>query len=249
MKNPYRNDDYPMTSPTRTGQQGFTLVEVMIALLIGGVVMIAVLTTFRVQHATYLAQDQVVEVQQNLRVAMDMLSREIRSAGFDPTEPPKLGAGIIEAQSDSLRFSRAWWNKTVTPPQFNLEFVRYQLYTAHANDPSRARRALGRARAVAGASLTNQAVAEYIERLEFFYLLADGSRTLTPVLDDICGVQVSLLARAANEDQGHTDTMKYFPASNPTRDEDGLFWGPFDDGFRRRLLIQTVMFRNLCLGS
>ncbi|MFH7320902.1 prepilin-type N-terminal cleavage/methylation domain-containing protein [Desulfurivibrio sp. D14AmB] len=233
-----------MNSASRPEQQGFTLVEVMIALLIGGVVMAAVMTTFRVQHNTYLAQDQVVEMQQNLRVAMDMLSREIRSAGFDPTG--ESGAGIVDADENQLRFTRdldasggTYISPTDTFENDPSERISYQL---NVNPPS-----LGR---TTGNGVVPQPVADNIVALEFLYLLADGTTVLNPDPADfgnIRGVTISMLARAANEDRSHTDNLRYFPASNPTMDEDEFFWGPFDDGFRRRLLIQTVMFRNLGL--
>jgi type IV pilus assembly protein PilW len=235
-----------MTTANRPPQQGFTLVEVLIALLVGGMVMTAVLTSFRGQHATYLAQDQVVEMQQNLRVALDMLTREIRSAGYDPAG---LGAGFISADADELLFSRARDDDSG-----ELEFIRYRLYTAYSGT-ARARSALGRTRVEAFEDFqdpskgSNRSVAEYIEELEFYYLLADGSRTEEPAEPaDIRGVQISLLARAANEDRSYTNNLLYFPASNPTQDEVGFFWGPFNDNFRRHLLIQTIWLRNQGAG-
>lgn len=227
----YRNEDNLMNSANRPEQQGFTLVEVMIALLIGGVVMAAVMTTFRVQHNTYLAQDQVVEMQQNLRVAMDMLSREIRSAGYDPTG--ESGAGIVDATENRLIFTRDLdASKAIHDPANAEEIVSYRL---NASPP-----ALGR---TTGNGIIPQPVADNIVALEFLYLLPDGTTVLNPApadLGNIRGVTISMLARAANEDQRHTDNLAYETAS-------GVMWGPFNDGFRRRLLIQTVMFRNLGL--
>lgn len=71
-----------MTLPKSTG---FTLVELLIALVIGSLVIGAVYSSLQSQHASYLAQDQVVEMQQNLRAAMNIMAREIRMAGYDPT--------------------------------------------------------------------------------------------------------------------------------------------------------------------
>lgn len=61
---------------------GFSLVEVLIVIAIMGVVIGSVYSLYITQQKTSYTQDETVEVQQNLRIAMDMLSRDIRSAGM-----------------------------------------------------------------------------------------------------------------------------------------------------------------------
>lgn len=232
MKNPGQKYQHRLFGALSIGQPGFTLVELMIALLIGGIVLAAIMTSFRGQHATYLSQDQVVEMQQNIRVAMNVMARDIRYAGFDPNE--NLGAKISTAKEDELVFSRAR-----DDDHEQLEFIRYQLYTAYSGT-DRARSALGLSRNDSLAGLTNMAVAEHIEKLEFYYIM-DGSRSLNPAsseLDEIQGVEISMLARAANEDRRYTDTKTYETAS-------GVKLGPYNDGYRRRLHIFSVNFRNM----
>ncbi len=85
-------------------ESGFTLVELMIAMVAGALVLGAVMTSFLSQHRNYLAQDDVVEMQQNGRVAMDMLTRDIRMAGFDPTEDAN--ATITDAQPGQFSFTQ-----------------------------------------------------------------------------------------------------------------------------------------------
>jgi len=223
------------------GVEGFTLVELMIAMAVGGIVMAAVMTSFLSQHRSYLAQDDVVEMQQNVRVAMDMLTRDIRSAGYDPTET---GLGIIPtSDSQTLTFERYDDVGNV------VETIRYTLYSAFGGTVS----AIGRARGIGGGALINQPLAENISQLEFQYLDKDGNVTAT--LADIRSIQVSILAVASRSDQNFTNTMVYCPASNPLNPLTGLctnaapatIWGPYNDNFRRRLLITTVQCRNLGL--
>jgi type IV pilus assembly protein PilW len=64
--------------------RGFSLLELVIAMAIGLVVLGAVYNIFVIQDKTLRNQDQIVEMQYNLRAAMDMMSREIRMAGYDP---------------------------------------------------------------------------------------------------------------------------------------------------------------------
>jgi len=57
---------------------------------ISGIVLSTVTTTFVSQSQSYDAQEQIVEMQQNARAAMDIMTREIRMAGYSPT-----GASIV----------------------------------------------------------------------------------------------------------------------------------------------------------
>jgi len=62
--------------------QGFTLVELMVAMAISLVVMGAIFLTFKSQQDSYVIQDQITATQQNLRSAMYMLTRDIQMAGY-----------------------------------------------------------------------------------------------------------------------------------------------------------------------
>lgn len=68
----------------RKEEMGFTMVELLVTLVLTGVVMAAVYTSFASQQKVYLAQDDVAAMQQDLRAAMDVMVSEIRMAGYDP---------------------------------------------------------------------------------------------------------------------------------------------------------------------
>lgn len=63
-------------------QSGFTLVEVMIVVALTGVIMGAVYSLYITNLHTSHTQDETVEVQQNLRIAMDVVTRDLRMAGM-----------------------------------------------------------------------------------------------------------------------------------------------------------------------
>ncbi len=91
-----------------------------------------------------------------------------------------------------------------------------------------------------------------IEEIEFFYALDDSPSTTSPTkvqLEDIKSVDITILARADTPDPLWNDTAEYFPASNPTQDPAGQKWGPYEDGFRRRIFTSKVYFRNMGLSK
>jgi len=64
---------------------GFTLIELLIAMAIALVVIGSLSSAFVSQRKTFDAQEQVTEMIQGARAAMDMISCEVRMAGFAPT--------------------------------------------------------------------------------------------------------------------------------------------------------------------
>jgi len=66
----------------RLNKQGFTLVELLVAMAISLVVLSAIFFTFKSQHDSFLTQDQVSAMQQNLRAAMIMITRDIQMGGY-----------------------------------------------------------------------------------------------------------------------------------------------------------------------
>lgn len=63
-------------------QNGFTLIEMMIAMAISLLVLSGVYEVFTSQQKAYSTQNRVAEMQQNARVAMDIMTREIKMAGY-----------------------------------------------------------------------------------------------------------------------------------------------------------------------
>jgi prepilin-type N-terminal cleavage/methylation domain-containing protein len=69
-------------SRTCKRSQGFTLVEMLIAAFVSVLLMAAIFSGFIFQRRAFEAQQQVNEMQQNVRSATDMLSRDVRMAGY-----------------------------------------------------------------------------------------------------------------------------------------------------------------------
>jgi type IV pilus assembly protein PilW len=63
-------------------QKGFTLIEIMIALLVGAFLLVGILQIFLSSRQTYQMQENLSRLQENGRFAMDMVARDIRMAGY-----------------------------------------------------------------------------------------------------------------------------------------------------------------------
>jgi len=72
-----------MKKEIRLNQNGITLIELLVAFVICGLVVAGIYRVFVAQTRAYTVQEQVVEVQQNIRTAMEILLRDVRMAGYD----------------------------------------------------------------------------------------------------------------------------------------------------------------------
>ena len=63
-------------------EAGFTLTELLVAMAISGILLGAIVSTCITQRKTYAVQEQVTEMTLNVRAALDMLTREVRMAGY-----------------------------------------------------------------------------------------------------------------------------------------------------------------------
>lgn len=234
--------------------KGFTLVELLITMLIVGIITGAILSAYRTMQRSYIAQDQVVEMQQNLRNAMDFMVQQIRMAGYDPEG--KASTGIVVANRGKLQITTDVTGNLGTEDDGdgdhgdageNLTFRFVPDINGNATDAG----SDGIADAGVAtfgyedmnAANTYRDLAENVVAVEFNYILKDNSQTLTPLageMDQIRFVQISLLVRADVIDPDYTDTATYEFGS-------GADWGPFNDHYRRRLMITTVQCRNLGL--
>ena len=83
---------------------GFTLVELIIVMGILGIVITAVYSLYLTHERSAYTQDEVVEVQQNVRIAMDSITRDIRNAG---TLIPRTASSVGSAGPNSVTLNMA----------------------------------------------------------------------------------------------------------------------------------------------
>jgi type IV pilus assembly protein PilW len=102
-----------MKIQNRFNIKGITLIELLVGLVICGLVTAGIYRVFVAQSRAYNVQDQVVEVQQNVRSAMEILLRDLRMAGYD---------------NDSINSAITITNPIATPLSDNAITVSYEYY-------------------------------------------------------------------------------------------------------------------------
>jgi len=216
-----------MTGPGNN--QGFTLMELVVAMAIVSIVMTAVVSVYQLQIRGKNTQDALTDMSQTTRAALEIMTHEIRTAGCDPRRTA--GAGIVTANDDELRFTMDIGDGASFEPDGDTddpnEDVRYAI---------NAKGHLGRD---TGGGL--QALARNVDALNFVYLDENGNITGTP--DEVRTIQVAIVARAGQAAGGFmhsfTDTRQY-----PNINGDVIF-GPANDSFRRLLLTKSIACYNM----
>jgi type IV pilus assembly protein PilW len=89
---------------------GFTLIEVLIALVVTMIIMGGAYSAFNGYQKQTTIQTNVSDAQQTLRAAMDFMVREVRMAGYDPESDRNTGiedVSIDAANNSSIEFTFA----------------------------------------------------------------------------------------------------------------------------------------------
>jgi type IV pilus assembly protein PilW len=240
---------------TTNKNNGFSLVEIMVSMVIAGLVMAGIYGVYTIQQRTYTVQEQVSEMQQKGRAALDFMIREIRMAAYDPpTSDDPLGkcdgAEILTAAADNFVFEYC----DVQQSPVDKEKSTYLMYDT---DGDGLKDALYLQHG--DAASTKRALAEGVDGLEFLYFGEDptsslGTSVASADLDNIRSVKISMLVRATYPDPKYTDTILHEPASileKPSLPHWTLTGeaasNPPNDHYHRRLLITTVKMRNMGL--
>jgi type IV pilus assembly protein PilW len=176
-----------------TNLNGFTLIELLVSMGIGMVILAAVTTTFMSQSRIYNAQEQINEMQQNARGVLDILSRELKMAGYKPN-----GGG----------FNGVTYSTTQLMVQADLNSdgaistsstANEQITYAFDNANEQITRAVG--------SGSAQVLAAHISAFTFNYL--DSAGAATTVSANIRQVSITITAKTAKPDPNYTSGGGY----------------------------------------
>ena len=111
-------------------EKGMTLIELLIAFVIFAIVSAGSYRLFVSQSRAYAVQDQVVEIQQNIRTAMEIILRDVRMTGYDSDRTTSkiniinpLTAGdhsiaVNYEYDDTTQYTVAYWREDATSRLF-----------------------------------------------------------------------------------------------------------------------------------
>jgi prepilin-type N-terminal cleavage/methylation domain-containing protein len=99
------------------GLGGFTLIELLIGIALSSILVVVLYELLTTQNRTYSLQDDAAEMQQNLRVAVEKISRDLMSTGF----------GKPAWSSINQADASAWYNSAAG-------WVPYQITTVGSNN-------------------------------------------------------------------------------------------------------------------
>lgn len=204
-------------------QRGVTLVELMIAVAIMGIVLGGIYNTFQAQEKAYVVQQQVAEMNQNARIAMEIMSNHIRNAAYDPTRLS--GARIKTATATTLLFSQDLDRDGSTSSWREWQGFRYDAANNQVDHYSASND---------GCFNCWRALVNDIQNLQFRYIYADGDSS--DVGD--AGMPDDVDADQTNDIADIREVQIQVVAQRSA--------GP-DDGFTSRALTSRVLVRNLAL--
>ena len=249
---------------------GFTLVELMITVFLTAIAVISIYRGYTAFSHSADAQEQVIEMQQNLRVGLHWLEKDIRRAGMEEEDYDEF-AGFTVAAADTVQFTMDFggtdpatddetWNPD-DPGDGGLtdddERLTYKLVAAPL--PStvppfnlvRTDENNGNTGPPPDFDVPlDLTIINNVDALNFVYLDEDGAAigdplTGTPLTPEqrwlIRSVQISMVVRTTNEDYRYTNNETY--ENIRPGGPQTIFTGP-GDNFRRRVTTKQIKIRN-----
>jgi prepilin-type N-terminal cleavage/methylation domain-containing protein len=247
----------------RFSNKGFTIVELLVAMVVSLLAMAAIYSTFLSQHRSYQIQNETSDMQQNIRAAMYHMEREIRMAGSNPFNSlPSSSFGITAAGQTSITFTEdvtgppagipqapkpdGIVNDPTIIPNIANEDITYALNGTNLERTDN--------------SLNNgfgdtQVVAQNIDWIDFVYLDGNSPPQVIPFVSGsvlpanlslIRSVEITIVARTNDPLLYGATNNRVYPNQQPSLPEKASF-GPAGDNVSRRSLTTKIYCRNLGL--
>jgi type IV pilus assembly protein PilW len=182
---------FSLRSFRKTG--GFTLIELMVSMTISLVVLAAIAGSFTVQNRQNSAEEQVGQMQQDVRGALDLMMREIQLAGYKPAGGTF--NGIQTSTSTTLRIKLDLDSSGVETDGATDDIS----YTFDSSTGILTR--------TLNNSGSSAILADNITAFSFTYLNANGASTTTNTA--VRRITISITARTAKPDPSYTSNNGY----------------------------------------
>jgi type IV pilus assembly protein PilW len=176
---------------------GFTLVELLVSMALFGVIVSLIINAKIEQQGQSITQQQAAEMQQNIRAALYIMTRDIRMVGYDPEGTN--GAGIVKNPAPT---------SSADPPESPTEDT--LTFSMVADD--------GTLKTITYSLIGNeikkdegggmQILAENITNLNFAYLDGNGGNLTIPIdqadIGDIRSIQITVTTSTVPNPLSHS---------------------------------------------
>ncbi len=208
---------------SRFDKKGLSLIELMVGLVICAIALAGIYRLFVAQGKAYVVQDQVAEVQQNVRSAMEIMLRDLRMTGFDDDRTPLVtNSEPVVVPGDS----------SITV-KYEYEGAPYEVY--YWLDGSLLKR-----QETKNGVATTETILENVSALTFFYGMDENNDN---AMDDrnVIGNHDDDWATAAEVGTSKVISVRVSLTAKPTEVNPDL------KSLTARTLVSAVTFRNLSL--
>ena len=231
---------YKTRSEALLDQKGFTLIELLMAIVLVSIIGAIISGSYIAGTRIKAEQEDVVEMQQNLRVAFYLLARDLRMAGYELNanwDPSLLRtANVVTGSSTQVNFSYV-----ISNAQLDLDGDGVPDAGQTANFSYN----LNNRELIRNAGATQTPVAGNINAISFAYLDNTGVWAAAPpaVSSNLRAIGVTLVAQAAREDRRRPAVARPFNDAFT----DAVFYTSPADRFRRSAGSTVINLRNFGL--
>ena len=229
-------------------QKGFTLIEILMAIVLISIIGSIIAGSYIAGTRIRAEQEDVVEMQQNIRVAFYLLAKDLRMAGYELAtnwDPSILRtANIIAGDGQTINFSyivsdsRLDLNGDGLPDTGQMANISYSLVPNPLTN---------RSHLVRNDGFNQILVAQNISYIGFTYQDNNGNWTNVPpvVPSDTRAIGITVIAESSRVDRKLTPAAQTYtdrfltPNPNPIV----IYTSPVDQ-FRRRVGTMAVSLRN-----
>ncbi len=187
-------DSFNRKVGNRPSDLGYSLIELLIALTIGLTVLGAASGFVMTHVQTQIDQGQISRMQQAGRLGLEVMLRELRLAGFDPTGDAEASLTLTEAHSIGFSMDLNSDGDVLD----SGEAVSYGLLDVDED---------GATDLVRTSEEDDELVASRVSGLTFLYVMSDGSEVYVPEeASEVRKVKVTVLMRSDSSESTEGDS-------------------------------------------
>jgi len=175
------------------GNAGFTLAELVLAMGIMLIVLSAIISLFTSLNRMYTTPGVAAGVQQVARTGIDIMTRNIRMAGFNPLNINPVG--IVQADSNSIRFEYDTNGSGTIATNATGDDNEVMGYLLNGNNQL--------IRQLNGKASSNEALVNNVSALSFNYFDEDGET----VIDDPAAIRTVEVSLTVEEPAGRDQVV------------------------------------------